>query len=118
MKKLVLVAVVIGIGSIILMSFTNKEKILTNYENSKIVEQSSNCVRIYVKWPSGNKATNGTVSGAVCSGGTTKRFYLNNSGYADICYSSDSSLCTIYIDGKGYDVDYYKKGKSYTIYKR
>ncbi len=111
MRKLFIITLVFVLG--VSMSFTNKN---TSIINNEIVEKSSNCVRVYVKWPSGNKSTNGRVSAEVCSGGMTKTFYLNDDGYADICYVSDSSLCTIFINGKGYK-GHYRKGHTYTIYR-
>lgn len=113
MKKTILVLTVMMIGALALMSFTNKEKRTTKTE---IVEQSSDCVRIYVKYSNGSKCTNGRISGDG-PGGITKTFYLNDDGYADICYTSSYRLITIYINGTSYDGNYYK-GKSYTIYKR
>ena len=106
------------VGAFSLTAFTlNNEKSTKTSMNTVTDSPSSGCVRIYVKWPSGHKSTNGTVSAEVCSGGMTKKFYLNDDGYADICYYSDSSLCTVFIDGKGYE-GHYKKGGTYTIYRK
>ena len=113
MKNLVFVTLIL-VGGLCTKSFTKSDKTKTRV-NESTAAQSSDCVRIYVKYSSGAKCTSGRVSGSVYFGGVTDRVLVNDSGYADICYSSDNRLTAVYYNGKEYEGSYYK-GKSYTIY--
>lgn len=99
----------------ITVAFT-PEKINTS-PNKTIIKMADNTCTLYVKNSYGSAAKSVKVStevsgGISCIGG--RSFYTDSDGEVTLKWVSGCQLRKIYIDGRGYDVDY-SNGNRYSI---
>lgn len=85
--------------------------------NKTIITMADNSCTLYVKKSTGSPARSVKVStevsgGISCVGG--RSFYTDSDGEVTLKWVSGCKLRKIYVDGRGYDVDY-TNGNSYSI---
>ncbi len=103
-----------------LLSFSFLTAFTTSSNTTKTSTEMSttdNSCTLYVKTSAGYPARSIKVStdvsgGISCSGG--RNFYTDSNGKVDLKWVSGCYLKKIFVDGKGYDVDY-KDGKTYHL---
>jgi len=92
--------------------------ITTAFLDSSTISIRSNSCTLYVSTAAGSPVSSVKVSTEVCGGISCiggRSFYTNSDGRVDLEWVDGCRLCKIYVDGRGYEVDYGDGGVYYHV---